>query len=94
MADRFGDLWNIPHACGALDGKHMAIKKPKDSGTLYGNSKGFLCLRPFRGREALCFQVVRACVRASVHPSMRACVRASGKLFVTAFTGKLLKGFQ
>ena len=44
ISDQFEELWNIPHAAGALDGKHIQIECPKLSSLLYHNCKGFFSI--------------------------------------------------
>ena len=44
IAEKFFNKWNFPHCLGAIDGRHIRIKKPADSGTLFHNYKKFFSI--------------------------------------------------
>ena len=44
IAASFNEQWNMPHAIGALDGKHIRMQCPKLTGTQYYNYKGFFSI--------------------------------------------------
>jgi hypothetical protein len=41
IADDFNNKWHFPHCIGAVDGKHIRIVQPLNTGTFFYNYKGY-----------------------------------------------------
>ena len=40
ISEKFSQRWNFPNTFGAIDGRHIVLEQPKNSGSHYHNYKG------------------------------------------------------
>lgn len=54
ISEDFKNLWQLPHTLGALDGKHIRIKAPSNTGSQFYNFKGYFSIVLFAAVDAHC----------------------------------------
>ena len=55
IAEEFHKVCDMPNCIGALDGKHIRMRKPAESGSLWHNCKGFFSMILMTMVEWSCF---------------------------------------
>lgn len=54
IANRYNAVWNFPNCLGAIDGKHVSVKAPPKSGSMFYNYKVSTRSRELRTLRTLC----------------------------------------
>lgn len=88
IAKQYGDVWDYPFAIGTLNGKHIVLRNPKKSGSVFYNYKGFpsIVLMALSDADS-CFTLVDCCQYGRISD---ACVYSSSShLSVLLEEGKL-----
>ena len=81
ITKEFEELWQFPHCLGSLDGKHIMIQAPKNSGLLFFNYKKY-------------FSVVDANYKFVIVDIGAYGRQSDGSVFANLLFGRMLKAQQ